>query len=91
MISGGDLVNPFDFGQRVMALLTKYPGRVSSWGRSQKGNTAVGGVSGSIHMLWLGMDVVLDEMKKNLEFEKDVDRLGLVAIYEGDHYHLQPK
>jgi hypothetical protein len=30
-------------------------------------------------------------MKKNVDFEKDADRLGLVAIFEADHYHLQPK
>ena len=41
-------------------------------------------------MLWLGCDVVLDEMKKNLEFEKDCSKLGLVAIFEKNHYHLQP-
>jgi len=36
------------------------------------------------------MDVVLDEMKRDVEFEKDAAALGLQAIYEQDHYHLQP-
>lgn len=84
-------MDPFSFIPRVVIVCCKHRGSVSSWGRTPKHNKDVGGVEGSIHMLWLGCDVVLDEMKKNLEFEKDCSILGLVPIYEGDHYHLQPK
>jgi len=80
-----------DFVNRVLLLKIRWGFSVTSWGRTDKHNKAVGGVDGSNHLFWLGMDVVLDEMKKNIEFEKDADRLGLVAIFEGDHYHLQPK
>jgi hypothetical protein len=84
-------MDPFNFIQRVVIVCSKHRGSVSSWGRTPKHNKDVGGVEGSIHMLWCGCDVVLDEMNKNLEFEKDCSTLGLVPIYEGDHYHLQPK
>jgi len=63
---------------------------VTSWGRTPKRNSFVQGVAGSNHLLWVGMDVVLDEMKRDVEFEKDAAALGLQAIYEQDHYHLQP-
>jgi len=84
-------MNPLSFMQAVIIICFKHRGSVSSWGRTPKHNKDVGGVDGSIHMLWLGCDVVLDEMKKNLEFEKDASLIGLVAIFEQDHYHLQPK
>jgi hypothetical protein len=37
------------------------------------------------------MDVVLDDQKKDVDFEKDCAKVGLQALYEVDHYHLQPK
>jgi hypothetical protein len=41
-------------------------------------------------MVWGAVDVVLDDQQKNVEFEKDCSAVGLQAIYEQDHYHLQP-
>jgi len=84
-------MSPFDFIEQVVFVCCKHHGSVSSWGRTPKHNKDVGGVEGSIHMLWMGCDIILDEMKKNLEFEKDCSILDLVAIFETDHYHLQPK
>jgi hypothetical protein len=80
----------FSFGLRVFALCFKYQASISSWGRTPKHNKDVGGVPNSYHMLWIGCDVVLDVMAKNEEFESDAGELGLKAILEGDHYHLQP-
>ncbi|MBM4338993.1 MAG: hypothetical protein FJ110_05580 [Deltaproteobacteria bacterium] len=79
-----------NFIDGVMVLCAKYRGSVSSWGRTPKHNKEVGGVEGSYHLIWLGCDVVLDEMKKNPGFEKDAEQLNIRAIMEGDHYHLQP-
>lgn len=75
----------------VICLLYKYHGSVSSWGRTEKHNKDVGGVPGSLHLLWLGCDVVLDVNEKNLEFEKDAQLMGFTALWETNHYHLQPK
>lgn len=84
------MIGAFDFIERVILVCSKHLGSVSSWGRTPKHNKDVGGVDGSIHMLWLGCDVVLDVMAKDPEFEKDCSLVGLVPIFEGDHYHLQP-
>lgn len=84
-------MDPWGFMWRVVTLCCKWGGSVSSWGRTQKHNKEVGGVEKSIHLLWLGADVILDLMEKNPDFEKDADLVGLEAIFESDHYHLQPK
>jgi len=83
-------LTPFDFIEVVVFLCCKYSGSVSSWGRTQKHNDDVGGVANSYHLIWMGVDVVLDEMVKNDSFEADAKRLGVDPILEGDHYHLQP-
>ncbi len=85
------MIGPFDFIERVVFICSKHRGSVSSWGRTPKHNKDVRGAEGSVHMVWLGCDVVLDDMKKNLEFENDCSKLDLVALYEENHYHLQPK
>lgn len=83
-------MDPFTFVARVFALCFKHRGSISSWGRTEKHNKDVGGVPDSYHMIWIGCDVVLDVMEKNEKFESDAGELGLKAILEGDHYHLQP-
>ena len=80
----------FNYAAAVFALCFKHQGSISSWGRTAKHNKDVGGVPNSYHQLWLGCDVILDVMEKNLEFEKDAGDFCLKAILEGDHYHLQP-
>jgi hypothetical protein len=82
-------MSPFDFIECVVLVCSKHRGSVSSWGRTPKHNKDVGGVDDSTHMLWIGCDVVLDNMVKNPAFEEDVHILGLHWSFEGDHYHLQ--
>lgn len=84
-------MNPIEFGGRCIFVCLKWDASVTSWGRTEKRNTFVHGVPGSYHLTWLGMDVLLDDQKKNIDFEKDCAIFGLQALYEGDHYHLQPK
>ena len=79
-----------DFVRRVLDVRLKWDFSVTSWGRTPAHNKAVGGVEGSLHMMWTGLDVVLEIAGKNLDFEKDFASCGLQAIYEQDHYHLQP-
>ncbi len=79
------------FISNVITLRTKYQFSVSSWGRTVQHNKDVGGEVGSDHLLWLGLDVLLEPMVKNLDFEKDCSILGLIALFEKDHYHLRPK
>lgn len=84
-------MNPIEFGSRCIMICLKWRASVTSWGRTEKRNKDVGGVPGSNHLDFLGMDVVQDDQKKNLDFEKDCAIFGLTALFEGDHYHLQPK
>lgn len=75
----------------VITLRSKWAFSVTSWGRTVKHNKDVGGVDGSDHLMWVGMDVITEPMEKNLDFEKDAGRIGLTALFEKDHYHLQIK
>lgn len=84
-------MNPLELVYKVIPLCYRHGGSVSSWGRTFVRNIQVGGHPQSWHMLWLGIDVVLDDMIQNAAFERDADRLGLKAIFESDHYHLEPK
>jgi len=81
---------PLDLIEGVVFLCCKHRGSVSSWGRTPGHNKAVGGVENSLHQIWLGCDVVLDVNQKNVVFEADARELGLSALWEKDHYHLQP-
>ena len=85
-------MNSIDFAQNVITLALKWNMSVTSWGRTRNRNTAVGGVEDSYHILWLGCDVVFDGVtQKDIKFEHDAGSVGLVALWEANHYHLQPK
>ncbi len=84
-------MDPIDFAMSCMLVSLKWRASVTSWGRTEKRNAFIKGVPGSFHLNWLGMDIVLDDQKKDLAFEKDCGIFRLQALYEGDHYHLQPK
>lgn len=91
MTSEDGMEKVIKFGEAILHLRLKYEFSVTSWGRTTKRNQFVSGVPGSNHLLWLAVDVILDDQKKDVEFEKDAGILGLMAIYEQDHYHIQPK
>jgi len=84
-------MNPIDFAMACMLVCLKWRASSTSWGRTEKRNTLVKGFPGSYHLNWLGMDIVLDDQRKILEFEKDCAIFQIQALYEGNHYHLQPK
>ena len=79
------------FAALVITLRSKWNFSATSWGRTVKHNKDVGGVAGSNHVLWLGLDAILEPMGKNIDFEADAAKIGLQAIFEKDHYHLQPR
>ena len=74
-----------------MALAGQYDFRETSGYRSAAGNTKVGGVPFSAHRFWLGQDVILDIPGQFEEFKEAARRLGLLAIDEGDHVHIQSR
>ena len=73
-----------------MAYCQRLGGSVSSYGRTVKHNTVVGGVPQSAHQFLLGADVLYDE-PVSLALAQDTGmRLGLKVVRESDHDHLQP-
>ncbi|MDP2362673.1 MAG: hypothetical protein Q8M94_02765 [Ignavibacteria bacterium] len=84
-------MNPINFAMSCMLVCLKWRASVTSWGRTEKRNDLVKGYPGSYHLNWLGIDAVLDDQKKNIAFEKDCAIFGVTALYQNNHYHLQPK
>lgn len=74
----------------VLCLAVRFRFSVTSWIRSPLRNKQVGGSENSWHMSALGIDVVLDPGENETEFKREAERLGLKALDEGDHIHLQP-
>lgn len=74
---------------KITSLAIKYPLSVTSWIRSPLRNITIGGHEFSLHMLALAVDIVLDDMGRKKDFIKDCRRIGLIAVDEGDHIHVQ--
>ena len=78
-----------EFTSLVMALAASFRLSVTSWGRSPARNAAVGGVGDSLHLVWLAVDVVLDDAVQTEAFVHAARRVGLEVQSEADHVHLQ--
>ena len=68
-----------------------FPFSVTSWIRSEKRNKEVGGLATSYHLSGLAVDIILDNPADKARFIKAAKRLGLDAIDEGDHVHVEFK
>jgi hypothetical protein len=79
-----------EFAEAVATYCLLRGGSITSWGRSEKHNAAVGGVPGSAHRFFRGADVVYDAAAPLAARQTDALRLKLKLIDEGDHDHLQP-
>jgi hypothetical protein len=78
------------FEDKIRCLAVLYDFSVTSWIRTRKHNKFIGGVTDSRHLLGLAVDVVLDEMEREVgPFTVSSKQLGLQVILEGDHIHLQ--
>lgn len=77
------------FTEKVLSLKLKYDFSVTSWIRSDKHNSEVNGVLKSFHPLGLAVDCVLDNPALAPNLIRDAKRLGLDAILEADHVHLE--
>ena len=71
--------------------LEREPAGILAWGRTEKRNAAVDGHPASRHMVWMAVDVVLDEPEEHHRLMEDAMALGLKAINEGNHIHIQVK
>lgn len=83
----------YEFVDNIQILRSIYPMSCTSWFRSIKRNKEVGGLDNSFHRMGLAIDVVMDKDFNFVvtQFITDCSRLGLQAIDEKDHYHLEPK
>lgn len=82
-------MRPSDFAERVVAYCTATHSSVTSWGRTDRHNADVGGVSGSLHRAFLAVDVVYDRPLPLESRTRYASALGLDLVAEGDHDHLQ--
>ena len=89
MVNKKEQVKFIDFTTAVLVLHGFLPFSVTSWIRSQKRNKEVGGIAASYHLLGLAVDVVLDNPADNARFISAAKQIGLDAIDEGDHVHLE--
>lgn len=79
------------FCNRVILLRSAYAFSVTSWFRTESRNAAVGGRATSKHLDGLAVDIVLDNQYNLPVLVIKADLLGLHAIVESDHIHIQPK
>lgn len=79
-----------EFAERISLIGMTCEGSVTSWGRSEKHNRAVGGKPLSGHRLFLGVDMVFDTPAGKVRAAELAKKLGLTATDEGDHTHLEP-
>lgn len=78
-----------DFAGKIELLASIFPLSVTSWFRSKKRNTAIGGHPRSSHLFGLAVDVVIENPEDKKYFLKTVEALGLGFLDEGDHIHIQ--
>ena len=78
-----------EFLDAIFVLNAEFDFSVTSWIRSAARNHAVGGVANSRHLDGTAVDVVLDAGQDKTAFLKASSSLGLIAIDDGDHLHVQ--
>lgn len=78
-----------EFCVAVATIGKRYQGSVTSWGRSVKHSTDVGGFNGDPHTWWLGVDMIYDS-PPTPQLDVDAKTLGLKVLHEKGHDHFQP-
>lgn len=79
-----------EFAAAAMEYCALTGASVTSWGRTQARNRAVGGVPVSAHRFFRAVDVVYDGPTDKVQCRIIAARLGLLLLPEDDHDHLQP-
>lgn len=79
-----------EFCEALALYCTAVSASVTSYGRTEKHNRAVGGVPTSLHLRWLAADVVYDEPVARERADQAAAFFGLQVLREGDHDHLSP-
>jgi hypothetical protein len=84
-------VTKAEFLTRVDTLCVMHDCSVTSWWRTKTRNERVGGHPKSKHLTGWGVDLVPDDHRweKKHDIVKDAHTLGLWAVAEEDHVHVQ--
>lgn len=78
-----------DFIMTIASLAIEFRFSVTSWIRTPRRNQRVGGVTDSLHLSGLAMDIVLDRQADRRHFCLRAKRLGLRVIIYDSHLHVQ--
>lgn len=82
-------INKPMFDAMVDFLAVVYQSSVTSGRRTAKRNAAVGGKPASCHQDGMAADLVPDNVADRAPLLQAAHRLGLDAVDEGDHIHLE--
>lgn len=82
-------MSKLEFFTKVDALCALYRCSVTSWWRTEARNAAVGGSPKSKHLGGWAFDLVPDNPDKHDVLVDAAHALGLWAVNEGDHVHVQ--
>jgi hypothetical protein len=77
------------FARRVGMIADAYPISISSWWRSDACNKLKGGNERSFHLEGLGADILPDKESDRVPIVKLAHDLGLDAVDEGTHIHVE--
>lgn len=77
------------FIAQVAMLCLDHDASVSSWIRTPERNKRVGGHPQSQHLTGTACDLVTDQVEDKQPLIEAATKLGLVALDEGDHIHIQ--
>lgn len=77
------------FLMMVQVLATIHTASVTSWIRTPARNKRVGGGEASRHLVGMACDLVCDNPENNADLIKHARALGLDAVNEGDHIHIE--
>ena len=78
-----------NFKQAFTGLASKHGAQITSITRTPEENRRVGGVANSYHLTSQAGDFVVPQQNK-AQFMADARAMGLEAIDEGDHIHVEP-
>lgn len=78
-----------DFVYLIGLLRRRYEFSVTSWFRTEHRNKVVGGKPNSHHLTGLAVDIVPDREEEKADIIQTASSLGLVAIDEYNHIHIQ--
>lgn len=67
----------------------RYPCSVTSWWRTRLHNVALDGHPESFHLQGIAADLVLDNPEHRAPLKRFAEDLGLQAMDEGDHVHVE--